>query len=179
MRKQGREDWYWVEKHGEVHAEDHGAVHHNVMISLLSIRLFHENTCFKIKSGVTHQSSAWGLVWSDPKRFLNSTMFRGSSGHLKFDKNRPVEDLSWKPLRSTHLLLTYLNWLHVPSQLTHNVIFQSCGQQHGLGNAWCNVHRSGPGTCAWHGSPWISSPPLTPLRSRPSATSAWPKPPTL
>ena len=48
-------------------------------------------------------------------------MFRGSSGHLKFDKNQPVEDLSWRPLKSTHLLL--LNRLNVPSQLTHNVIF--------------------------------------------------------
>ena len=108
-------------------------------------------------------------------------MFRGSSGHLKFDKNQPVEDLSWRPLKSTHLLLIYLNWLNVPSQLTHNFIFQSSSQQRGPGHACarCDVHRSGPVTCAWHGSSWPSSPTLTPFRSRPSATSAWPKPPTL
>ena len=68
------------------------------------------------KNGGTHQSSAWGLVWREPKQFLISTKFRGSSGHLKFDKNQPEENLSLRPLRSTHLLLTLLNWLHVPSQ---------------------------------------------------------------
>ena len=62
-----------------------------------------------------------GLVWKDPKRFLIWTMFRGSSGHLKFDKNR-----WWNRPRWIDIFIIY--------QLTHNVIFQSWGQQHGSGH---------------------------------------------
>ena len=36
-----------------------------------------------------------GLVWKDPKRFLIWTMFRGSSGHLKFEKNRRWNRPRW------------------------------------------------------------------------------------
>ena len=32
----------------------------------------------------THQASAWGLVWKDPKGFLISAKFSGFYGHLKF-----------------------------------------------------------------------------------------------
>ena len=51
----------------------------------LLIRVYRENMFFKKKISATHNASAWGLVRRDPKRFLISTMFRGSLGHLKFD----------------------------------------------------------------------------------------------
>ena len=39
----------------------------------------------KIKKRPTRQASVWGLVWRNPKGFLISTMFRGSSSHFRFD----------------------------------------------------------------------------------------------
>ena len=45
----------------------------------------HTYMFFKEKISATHNASAWGLDRRDPKRFLISTMFRGSLGHLKFD----------------------------------------------------------------------------------------------
>ena len=48
--------------------------------------VFHKNNFFQKKIDGTHQSSSWGLVWRNPKRFFILTKFRGSSGHLKFDK---------------------------------------------------------------------------------------------
>ena len=39
----------------------------------------------KTNKSPTHQASAWGLVWRDPKGFLISTNFRGSSSHFCFD----------------------------------------------------------------------------------------------
>ena len=48
------------------------------------IRVFQKHLKKKIKSA-THHASAWGLVWRDPKQFLISTKFKGSSSHLKFD----------------------------------------------------------------------------------------------
>ena len=53
-------------------------------------------------------------------------MFRGSSGHIKFDKNQPMEDFSWTPLRSTRLLLIYLViclmcLLNLPTMLSFRV----------------------------------------------------------
>ena len=49
------------------------------------IRVYHKNTFFKNKKRPTRQASAWGLVWRNPKGFLISTMFRGSSSHFRFD----------------------------------------------------------------------------------------------
>ena len=54
-------------------------------------------------------------------------MFRGSSGHIKFDQNRPMEDFSWTPLRSTRLLLIYLViclmcLLNLPTMLSFRVV---------------------------------------------------------
>ena len=37
------------------------------------------------KISTTHHASVWGLVWRDPKGFLISTNFRGSSSHFCFD----------------------------------------------------------------------------------------------
>ena len=51
----------------------------------MRIRVYRENMFFKKKISANHNASAWGLVRRDPKRFLISTMFRGSLGHLKFD----------------------------------------------------------------------------------------------
>ena len=52
---------------------------------MLSSRVYHKNTFFKNKLSPTHQASAWGLVWRDPKGFLIPTNFRGSSSHFCFD----------------------------------------------------------------------------------------------
>ena len=46
---------------------------------------------FKEKISATHNASGWGLDRRDPKRFLISTMFRGSLGHLKFDHSYIVD----------------------------------------------------------------------------------------
>ena len=51
----------------------------------MHIRVYHKNTFFKNKISPTRQASAWGLVWRNPKGFLISTMFRGSSSHFRFD----------------------------------------------------------------------------------------------
>ena len=51
----------------------------------LSMRVYHKNTFFTNKLCPTHQASAWGLVWRNPKGFLISTKFRGSSSHFRFD----------------------------------------------------------------------------------------------
>ena len=57
----------------------------------LLVRVFHKNTFFQQKNGGTHQSSAWGFVWRDPKWFLILTKFRGSSGHLKLRQKSTAE----------------------------------------------------------------------------------------
>ena len=49
------------------------------------VRVYQKNMFFKNKEIRTHQASAWGLVWRDPKGFLISTKFRGSSSHFRFD----------------------------------------------------------------------------------------------
>ena len=51
-------------------------------LRMLSSRVY-QSFFFKKKIR-THQASAWGLVWRDPRGFLILTKFRGSSGHLKF-----------------------------------------------------------------------------------------------
>ena len=52
--------------------------------SPLHTRVYHKNTFFRNKISPTRQASAWGLVWRNPKGFLISTMFRGSSSHFRF-----------------------------------------------------------------------------------------------
>ena len=54
-------------------------------VGYILIRVYHKNTFFKNKISPTRQASAWGLVWRNPKGFLISTMFRGSSNHFRFD----------------------------------------------------------------------------------------------
>ena len=44
-----------------------------------------KKTFFKNKISPTRQASAWGLVWKNPKGFLISIKFRGSSSHFRFD----------------------------------------------------------------------------------------------
>ena len=59
-----------------------------VYLRKVNSRVFHKNKFFQKKIGGTHHALALGLVWKDPKGFLISTKFRGSSGYLKFDKNQ-------------------------------------------------------------------------------------------
>ena len=66
--------------HSRLYLEDaHGHAH-------MHSRVYRESMFFKKKISATHNASAWGLVRRDPKRFLISTMFRGSLGHFKFDR---------------------------------------------------------------------------------------------
>ena len=44
-----------------------------------------KNTSFKNRLSPTNQASAGGAIWRDPKEFLISTKFRGSSSHFRFD----------------------------------------------------------------------------------------------
>ena len=67
----------------------------------LCIRVYHKNTFFKNKLCPTHQASAWGLVWRNPKGFLISTKFRGSSSHFRFDHFYNID---------FHSALTFLDW---------------------------------------------------------------------
>ena len=53
--------------------------------NLCSVGCTTKTTFFKNKKSSTHKESAWGLVWRNPKGFLISTMFRGSSNHFHFD----------------------------------------------------------------------------------------------
>ena len=48
-------------------------------------RVFQKNTFFEKQIGGTHHASALRLVWKNPKGFLISTKFRGSSSHFCFD----------------------------------------------------------------------------------------------
>ena len=48
---------------------------------------FSEIQDFHVKKSSTRHASSWGLYRKDPKGFLILTIFKGSSGHLKFEKN--------------------------------------------------------------------------------------------
>ena len=69
--------------------------------SPLHTRVYHKNTFFRNKISPTRQASAWGLVWRNPKGFLISTKFRGSSSHFRFDQFHIVD---------FHSALTFLDW---------------------------------------------------------------------
>ena len=101
-----------------------------------------------------------GLVWKDPKRFLIWTMFRGSSGHLKFDKNR-----RWN--RHFYYLPTYpqcyLSELRPTTWLRPWLCPLLCPQKW----TWSL-------SLTWF--PLSISPPFTTLRSGPSATHPRQKP---
>ena len=52
---------------------------------------------FHVKKSSTRHASSWGLNRKDPKGFLILTMFKGSSGHLKFEKiDTAVESISFQ-----------------------------------------------------------------------------------
>ena len=64
-------------------------------------RVYQKTIFFKSKLSPAHQASAWGLVWENPKGFLISTKFRGSSSHFRFDHFYNID---------FHSALTFLDW---------------------------------------------------------------------